>query len=270
LSDSEFQAVLLRLYASPPFLGLYVRDPETALSGYDISEAERQALRNIGTGKLCEFADGLAKKRIRRIKSAYPVTWHLAPDKCERYARRFHEMCIPASCAMPWDDVISAGAFFSDTLAADEDIPPYVHEVAVFERLRLEVSCWQGVANAEPQPHARPDYLEPGVNRGPRLADGVRFRRFEFDVAEICADPSAWKSTECVPDLGFAIVPAYAEGVPRAIRVSGPAVAVVEAADSRASADEVVQRLNQVGDHETPSERFQIINQLMGLGILCA
>src|SRR5690606_10020144 len=92
LSIAEMQACLAQLYVDDAFRKLYYINPDSTLKGYELTEDEANAIKNIEKKWLDAFAESLKNKRKRRFESAYPLTFALETEHMDRYFNRFYQL----------------------------------------------------------------------------------------------------------------------------------------------------------------------------------
>lgn len=135
MSLTDMQAYLARLYTDDCLRKLFVLAPDVSFEAYQLTEAEKQALRALDQKLLEYFAASLKMKHLQKLRSAYPATFALPRSLVERLFHRFYHD-FPAK---PREDsftrIIDFGLFLEQALAFDDQAPPYASEVARYERL---------------------------------------------------------------------------------------------------------------------------------------
>jgi hypothetical protein len=192
------QACLVRLYMDESFRRLAVLEPETTRKSYDLTDEEFNSLKQIDKGALDLFSVSLRDKRRERMSNHYPLIFALVPLKqMERYYDRFYQLygCKPEQPS--FENTVAFGAFIESTLLGDKDIPPFMAEVARYERL-------YNSARLSPPPRGLRTIAVQQFPEGdkaldiyPYRADGVFLGDFDYDVTPIVA---AMRANQKLPE----------------------------------------------------------------------
>ncbi|MDI6103347.1 Os1348 family NHLP clan protein [Actinoplanes sp. NEAU-A12] len=265
MTTSELQACLARLYVDDAFRELFLRWPEAALQGYELDPVEDRAVRGLDVAALRFFAASLRNKRVKRFRHAYPALFALGHPHVDRLAARYHQVCGDDGRLGIHEDILAFGRFIERCAAGDDILPPYVSDLARFERHYY-------AASAEVAPAVRPAGALDEESR-PARHPGIRMVTFDHDVVAIEeAVTSGRKPSEEASAGGYPIV--FRHRTPDAphgmVRINTPTAAVVDACDGTrpmpAVVDHVRSRLGIADDLTTPVTETVI--RLLDRGVL--
>jgi hypothetical protein len=244
MSATELQACLARLYTSWAFRRLLRLDPDAALAGYFLTEAERDAILEIDSEMLDWFAASLKAKRRMRLERSFPALFAIGSPAFGVYFDRFHEIYPLRPGETSSDDAEQFGRFVEETLADGEQLPPYARDLARFELTLQEL---RRSVRAVRTPSAEDsDAPMRSVPQRPRRRDGVRVARFAFNVSEI--DDALREGREPEPrtdDEVIVYILRDAERDPRILRVSDPTAVVIDLCDGSRSVSDVVAAVEE-------------------------
>jgi hypothetical protein len=189
MSVAEFQACLSRLYLSAPFRRVFQLEPDAALAGYELNDAEKSALLGVDRDELRRVADSLLAKRRADLERGFPLLFGmLNAAVVERWVERYHAIHADVPGVPHTERWIQFGRFMEATLGGAAEAPPFAGDLARYERLR-------NAAAAEIGTFAQASYQNANrsASRGESFDAGARVRRrrgmqhgvFAYDVARI-------------------------------------------------------------------------------------
>lgn len=190
MSVAEMQAYLARLYTSDPFRKLFELDPDITLSDYTLADDEINALKQIDIQMLNLFAGTLKNKRKKRVLAAYPLLFKLAGVNMQKYYNRYYNLypAKPHEESLP--QVVAFGEFMEQSLATDEDAPPYSSDLVRYERLyymtAFSPTSQDAFAALNQTDDQQPLSIAPDTL--PRIREGIHFSTFRFPVVKIAEE----------------------------------------------------------------------------------
>ena len=187
MSVAEMQAYLARLYTNDPFRKLFELDPNMTFSDYELADDEIDALKQMDIQMLNMFASTLKNKRKKKVLTAYPLLFKLAGVDMRKYYNRYYHLYPAKPHEETLRQVLAFGEFMEQTLATDEDAPPYSSDLIRYERLSYMTAfssteqdtftTINQTDDQQPQPIA-PESL-------PRVRESVQFSTFRFHIVKI-------------------------------------------------------------------------------------
>src|SRR5947209_4692942 len=154
MSMAEMQACLARLYVDGASRRLLALEPETVLGDYRLSAEEARALRDLDRQALERFAGSLKSKRRRRFAATYPLLFGLESPAVERYYERYYHLYPARPGGSFVTEQLEFGRFMEESLAADDEAPPFAGDLAQYERIRF--AARRAAANPSREEPRRP------------------------------------------------------------------------------------------------------------------
>lgn len=208
MSIAEIQACLARLYIDDSFRKIFFLEPDKAISDYKLTEQEKDAVKGIDHKMLDYFANSLIAKRGKSFQSAYPLLYQLIGPEFNRYFKRFYHL-FPAKPKEAFlHQILSFGEFMEQSLAGDEDVPPYASDLARYERF-----CYSGRFS----PWPRDSFEKINENDQPQMAavdlpsyvcvqPGVQIATFTYNIVKIASGLQQQKELEEVQEGDHCLV----------------------------------------------------------------
>lgn len=233
------QACLARLYLDEHFRRLLASDPEFALNEYELCAEEDAAIRELDATKLEFFAVSLKNKRKKRIARAFPLLFRAAKEAAEHLYDRYHALYMPKSRRSVHQDILDYGEFVEDSLVVAPELPPWIGDIARYERLLYETSI-----PLQAQDASNTGATSLSALSRPRLSERAVIAEFEHDVAsmedslndrgEIGFEPSPCAIVFCAKTH---------TSEARILRVNAPTLAILRLCDGRKSLSSIAREL---------------------------
>lgn len=189
MSIAEMQACLARLYTDDPFRKLFYIDPDNTLAEYKLTEHEINAIKGIDQKLLNHFAFSLKNKAKKRFVSAYPLLFKVNPTEISRYYDRYYQLYPATPHELESERIITFGKFIAQTLATDDDLPPYSKDLAEYERLYYIARYAPSVNDSFKQSYTehKPSVILT-LDTLLTVKRNVQIGTFEYDIVKIVND----------------------------------------------------------------------------------
>ncbi|WP_030485671.1 hypothetical protein [Nocardioides aequoreus] len=267
MSLMELQSCLARLYTSEVFRMLYLREPDEALDGYDLSPHEAESLRSLDPKMINVFAATLVAKRARRAHRAYGSSYAWHGPALDRLFHRFLELQGSRPQPTVHHETVAFGHFAEQALSDLERFPDAAAELVRFERSSYEAMFTREPPVQRPGPLGRPLEDDDVV----AVAPGVVVEKFRHDVIALDEALRSDGATQDVAALTswIAFRPGRDDGGQRLLRLNGPTATIVRSCQPACSAGDVVRQVAQeLGAEDLRDAVLAGVAQLAELGIL--
>jgi hypothetical protein len=184
MSIAEMQACLARLYVDDTFRQLFYLEADAGLAGYKLTEEETTALKNIDQKMLDLFAAGLKTRRKKKFRATYQLLFQLDKEEMDRYFDRYYQLYPARPGQGLLTQILEFGEFMEQTVATDNELPPYAADVARYERLyyaaRYRPSSRDSFQPAQP---SKTGTLT--LESKPEQCQGVCLGTFDYNIVEL-------------------------------------------------------------------------------------
>jgi hypothetical protein len=272
MTTSEMQACLARLYVDDSFREVFMRWPEVALQGYELSAAEDRAVRDLDVKALQFFARSLRNKRLKRFRYAYPALFASSDPHVDRLSARYHQLCGDDGRFSIHEDILNFGRFVEQSAAADDILPSYIGDLVRYERHYYAASVEIVAASID---SACADLDEaPDLTARPVLHPGARVASFDHDVVSIeeALMGRGTPNDEASAGNGYTIV--FRHRTPDArhsmVRINAATATVIEGCDGARTVADVVEEVQDRlgGASGLAGSIVETIGQLLVHGVL--
>ncbi len=186
MSLTEMQSYLALLYTDESFRKLFTLAPESSFESFVLTEAEKQALRDLDRRLLEYFATSLVMKQQEYLRAAYPATFALPQSLVQRLVRRFFQFFPSRPQQDMVERVLACGGFLEQALAQDEQAPPYASEIVKYERLHYQWTYQPQTEDALTAINNRlPEQMPLSLEAVPVLLASVTSETFVYPVVSL-------------------------------------------------------------------------------------
>lgn len=260
MSLLDVQSVLARLCTDRDYRQAFRENRRATLTRERLTLTEREQLLTLDLAQVERFAASLRRRRLAVVRELAPATSHALGEGLARLFEQYADLHSPAEGAE------EALAFLGFVLDVTLDRPPYLHDVARYEKLRLEVLQAQADARTNSGPT---DDAAIGLQARPRLSATGGLMAAGYDLARSYRPLAAGEATHLAPDachLLLGSVPGSASV--RARRINSTTAQVLSQCDGTATLGEIAasaERLMGLSPTDVPRFREELIRVMNGL-----